>query len=153
MGISNYVPLHVHTTYSPDGLGTIQDLMEFAAKNFRALAITDHGTLSGVAEFWKVAKGSGLRPIFGNEVYMVHNGKRGHLTVLSSGQEGFSNLVKLNNAAHENMDSRNFPIVTMEMLEQYNSGLTVLTGCSASPLYFGDEPDAVQFVSDLFDVF
>lgn len=153
MGISNYVPLHVHTTYSPDGLGTIQDLMEFAAKNFRALAITDHGTLSGVAEFWKVAKGSGLRPIFGNEVYMVHNGKRGHLTVLSSGQEGFSNLVKLNNAAHENMDSRNFPIVTMEMLEHYNSGLTVLTGCSASPLYFGDEPDAVQFVADLFDIF
>lgn len=148
-----YVPLHVHTTYSPDGLGPVDRLVEFAAKNFRAMAITDHGTLAGIAEYWKVARDAGLRPIFGNEIYMLHNGKRGHLTILANGQAGFESLVKLNNASHENYDSRNFPIATMEMLEEYNEGLTVLTGCSASPLYQGTDAEAAQFVADLFDIF
>jgi len=150
---NEYVPLHVHTTYSPDGLGPVDALVEFAAKNYRAMAVTDHGTLSGIAEYWKVAKEAGLRTIFGCEIYMLNNGKRGHLTVLSSGQQGFENLVKLNNVAHENYDNRNFPIVTLEMLETYNRGLTVLSGCSASPLYQGSEAEAVQFVASLYDIF
>ena len=148
-----YVPLHVHTTYSPDGLGPVDKLVDFAAKNFKAMAITDHGTLAGIAEYWKTAWDAGLRPIFGDEIYMLHNGKRGHLTVLASGQTGFESLVKLNNASHLNYDNRNFPIATMEMLEEYNAGLTILTGCSASPLYQGDEVAAVQFVASLFDIF
>lgn len=149
-----YVPLHVHTTYSPDGLGTVEALIDFAAKNFRAMAVTDHGTLAGIAEFWKTATGAGLRPIFGNEIYLAGpTGKRGHLTVLASGQEGFNSLVKLNNTAHLNLDSRGFPITTMEMLEEYNAGLTVLSGCSASPLYQGSEAEAVQFMASLYDIF
>lgn len=150
---NEYVPLHVHTTFSPDGLGTVDALVEFAAKNFRAMAVTDHGTLGGIAEFWRLAKDAGLRPIFGNEIYMNYAGKRGHLTVLASGQDGFNSLVSLNNEAHRNLDNRSFPIVTMEMLAQYNSGLTVLSGCSASPLYAGDEAQATLFMGELYDIF
>ena len=148
-----YVPLHVHTMYSPDGLGSIAQLVDFAAKNFRAMAVTDHGTLSGAAEFWSFAKAANLRPIFGNEIYMLHGGKRGHLTVLANGEQGFRSLVALNNKAHENVDSRGFPITTLEMLEEYNKGITVLTGCAASPLYYGEEKDGLQFASQLYDVF
>lgn len=149
-----YVPLHVHTTYSPDGLGPVDSLVEFAAKNFRAMAVTDHGTLSGIAEFWSVATAAGLRPIFGDEIYISGvGGKRGHLTVLASGEVGFANLVGLNNTSHLNVDSRGFPITTLEMLEQFNEGLTVLSGCSASPLYQGSEAEAVQFMSSLYDIF
>jgi DNA polymerase-3 subunit alpha len=149
----SYIPLHVHTTYSPDGLGTVEALIDFAAKNFSAMAITDHGTLAGIAEFWTMAKQAGIRPIYGNEIYMSHNGKRGHLTVLSNGEEGFKSLVALNNAAHENLDSKHFPIVTIELLEKYNKGLTVLSGCSASPLYQGSEADAMHFAASLYDIF
>lgn len=148
-----YVPLHVHSMFSPDGLGTVAELVDFAAKHFKAMAVTDHSTLAGAAEFWMFAKAAGLRPIFGNEIYMLHNGKRGHLTVLANGQEGFDSLVVLNNEAQRNLDNRGFPITTMELLERHNAGLTILTGCSASPLYFGDEKDGVQFVAELFDIF
>lgn len=151
--LKEYVPLHVHTMYSPDGLGSIAQLVDFAAKNFRAMAVTDHGTLSGAAEFWSFAKAANLRPIFGNEIYMLHGGKRGHLTVLANGEQGFRSLVALNNKAHENIDSRGFPITTLEMLEEYNKGLTVLTGCAASPLYYGEEKDGLQFASQLYDIF
>lgn len=153
MSKHEYVPLHVHTMYSPDGLGSVAAMVEFAAKNFRALAVTDHGTLAGVAEVWSFAKSAGLKIIFGNEIYMTYGGKRGHLTVLASGEQGFKSLVSLNNEAHLNVDNRGFPIATLEMLGRYNRGLTVLTGCAASPLYFGDEKDGVIFASELYDIF
>ena len=148
-----YVPLHVHTMYSPDGLGSIAEMVDFAHKHFRAIAITDHGTLAGAAEMWSFAKKNDLRVIFGNEIYMMYGGKRGHLTVLANGEQGFNSLVSLNNAAHRNVDNRGFPIVTLEMLEAHNRELTVLTGCAASPLYFGEEKDGLQFASQLFDIF
>ena len=150
----NYVPLHVHTTVSPDGLGTIQNLMGRVSElGMTHCACTDHGTLAGAVAFWGAAKEYGVKPIFGNEVYIVENGKRGHLTVLSSGAKGFENLIALNNAAHRNKDSRNFPITTLEMLYQFNEGLLVLSGCSASPIYFGSEADGMRFAGQLFDIF
>jgi len=148
-----YVPLHVHTCFSPDGLGPVDKLIEYAAKNYRAMAVTDHGTLAGVAEFYKFAKEAGIKPIIGSEIYMSHNGKRGHLTVLSSGNVGFDSLVKLNNAAHQNLDTKGYPISTIEDLARFNDGLLVLSGCSSSPLYFGGEPEAAAFLGSLFDIF
>ena len=148
-----YVPLHVHTCFSPDGLGPVDKLVEYAAKNYRAMAVTDHGTLAGVAEFYKFAKEAGIKPIIGSEIYMSHNGKRGHLTVLSSGNAGFDSLVKLNNAAHLNLDTKGYPISTVEDLARFNEGLIVLSGCSSSPLYFGGEADAAAFLGSLFDIF
>lgn len=150
----NYAPLHVHTNISPDGLGTVHNLLERASQlKMKHCACTDHGTLAGAVSFWSAAKEFGIAPIFGNEVYILHNGKRGHLTVLSSGATGFENLIALNNEAHRNTDSRGFPITTIEMLERYNKDLLVLTGCSASPLYFGTEADGLAFAGQLYDIF
>ena len=150
----NYVPLHVHTHLSPDGLGTMDNLLSRAAEiGVKSCACTDHGTLAAAVSFWSTAKAHGIRPIFGDEIYIEWAGKRGHLTVLSSGAEGFESLIALNNAAHLNVDNRGFPITTIEMLEQYNRGLLVLSGCSASPLYQGTDADAAVFGGTLFDIF
>ena len=151
--MNKYVPLHLHTNFSKDGLGTIPALFEYAKKvGFDALAMTDHGTLAGAVQFWSAANDAGIKPIFGTEAYLEWAGKRGHLTVLSYNHAGFDNLIKLNNLAHENMQ-RGFPVTTMEMLESCNEGLLVLTGCSASPLYFGGEAESIVFAGTLFDIF
>lgn len=149
----DYVPLHVHTCFSGDGLGKVHDLLQYANElKFKAISITDHATLAGAVQFWDAAKEYGIKPIFGNEIYLEWNGKRGRLTVLSSGLTGFNNLIALNNAAHENV-ARGFPVTTVDMLSKYNEGLLVLTGCSASPLYHGDDVEALKFAGTLFDIF
>ena len=61
-----YTPLHLHTNFSKDGLGTIPALFESAKRiGFDGLAITDHGTLAGAVQFWSAAKAAGIKPIFG----------------------------------------------------------------------------------------
>lgn len=148
-----YAPLHLHTNFSKDGLGTIPALFDYAKKvGFDALAMTDHGTLAAAVQFWSAAVSAGIKPIFGVEAYLEWAGKRGHLTVLSYNKGGFNNLIKLNNLAHENLQ-KGFPVTTMEMLEQCNEGLLVLTGCTASPLYYGTEAEGLQFAGTLFDIF
>lgn len=148
-----YTPLHLHTNFSKDGLGTIPALFENAKRiGFDSLAITDHGTLAGAVQFWSAAKAAGIKPIFGVEAYLDWSGKRGHLTILSYNKQGFDNLIALNNLAHTNLQ-KGFPVTTMQMLEQCNSGLLVLTGCTASPLYYGTEADGLQFAGTLYDIF
>lgn len=147
-----YTPLHLHTHFSPDGLGTMEKLFEHASTlGFSNLAITDHGTLGGHISFWKNAQNAGIKPLFGNEIYFMNNGQRGHLTVLAKNQIGYDNLIALNNAAHEN-SIRGFPIVTFDMLEKFKKGLIILTGCSASPLYFGSDIDGLTFAGNLKDI-
>ena len=150
--MNQYVPLHLHTEFSPDGLGRIDSMMEYAKScGFSHLSITDHGTAGGHVSFWSSAIEHGIVPIFGIEMYMLY-GKRGHLTVLSSGRKGYNNLLSLNNEAHKNKD-KGFPLVTIDMLDKYNEGLIVLTGCIASPLYFGTIADGMKFASELYDIF
>ena len=150
--MTQYVPLHLHTEFSPDGLGRIDSMMEYAKScGFSHLSITDHGTAGGHVSFWNSAIEYEITPIFGIEIYMLY-GKRGHLTVLSSGRKGYDNLISLNNEAHKNKD-RGFPLVTMNMLDKYNEGLIVLTGCIASPLYYGEDSDGLKFASELYDIF
>lgn len=149
----NYTPLHLHTHFSKDGLGTVPALFESAKRiGFDSLAITDHGTLAGAVQFWSAAQAAGIKPIFGVEAYLEWAGKRGHLTVLSYNKVGFENLIRLNNLAHENTQ-KGFPVATVQMLEQCNEGLLVLTGCTASPLYYGRDADGLQFAGTLFDIF
>jgi len=106
---NNFVPLHLHTDYSGDGLGTIENMFQYASeKGFTSLAITDHATCGGHVEFWSAANAHGIKPIFGNEIYYMHNGRRGHLTILSSGKVGYENLIALNNASQLNKE-RGFP--------------------------------------------
>ncbi len=151
--MNQFVPLHLHTHFSKDGLGTIEAMMEYAKHiGYHALACTDHGTMAAAIQFWSAAKQFGIKPIFGNEIYIDWNGKRGHLTIISSGEIGFNNLLEMNNAAHRNTQ-RGYPVTTIDMLAQYSDGLIALTGCSASPLYYGDDADAMKFAGTLFDIF
>ena len=100
-----FTHLHVHTEYSMlDGLSRIEPLVNQAVDlGMHSLAITDHGGMYGVVDFFQTAKKSGIKPIIGSEIYVAHKSrydrnpseKIHHLTVLAKNNVGYKNLVKL----------------------------------------------------------
>jgi DNA polymerase-3 subunit alpha len=104
---SDYVHLHNHTQFSLlDGLTRVPDLIEFVKDTgMEAVAMTDHGTLSGAIEFYKEATGKGVKPIIGIEAYVAarkHTDKdpqkdkaRHHLILLAMNHKGYQNLMRL----------------------------------------------------------
>ena len=102
--------LHVHTEYSMlDGLARLDPLVQRAAElDMKSLAITDHGGLYGAIDFYRTAKGSGVKPIIGCEMYVTTKSRHDrnpsdrihHLTVLAKDGEGYKNLVKLVTLSH-----------------------------------------------------
>lgn len=141
----NYTELHLHTGYSLlDGLNTAEEYMQRASEiGMTHMAITDHGVLSGHREFQREAKKAGITPILGCEMYISATGRTdrtpvkkrddntqayNHLIVLAQNEEGLVNLNKLSEIAWtEGFYSK--PRIDMEVLEQHNSGLIVLSGC------------------------
>src|SRR3989344_4457581 len=136
----DFVHLHNHTQYSLlDGLTKIPQLMDkVKADGMDAVAVTDHGTLSGIIEFYKTAKAENIKPIIGMETYVAprSHGDRDpikdktpyHLTLLAMNNEGYRNLMRLSTIA--NLDGFYYrPRVDHELLEKYNKGLIVLSGC------------------------
>ena len=141
----NYVGLHVHTHYSLfDGVATPEEYIDRAVElGMPALAITDHGTLSGHRELYRIAKAKGVKPILGVEGYfcadrfdkrakaerteptdMVYN----HIILLAKNQIGLENLNKINEIAWtEGYFSK--PRFDFEILKKYSEGLIVLSGC------------------------
>ena len=141
----NYVGLHVHTHYSLfDGVATPEEYIDRAVElGMPALAITDHGTLSGHRELYRIAKAKGVKPILGVEGYfcsdrfdkrakserteptdMVYN----HIVLLAKNQLGLENLNKINEIAWtEGYFSK--PRFDFEVLEKYSEGIIVLSGC------------------------
>ncbi|HEX29968.1 TPA: PHP domain-containing protein, partial [Candidatus Poribacteria bacterium] len=112
MSSSDFVPLHVHSEYSLlDGACRIKDMIGWAVENDSpAMAITDHGNMFGVIEFYLKAKEAGIKPIIGCEVYMAprsrfERGEKGsrnsqkessyHLILLAENLRGYKNLLKL----------------------------------------------------------
>ena len=112
----NYVPLHLHTHYSLfDGIGTPEEYTDRAAGlSMPAIAITDHGTLSGHREFYRIAKEKGIKPILGLEGYMCadisdtrdkseREGQQdlvyNHIILLAKNQKGLENLNKISELA------------------------------------------------------
>ncbi|HWZ65418.1 MAG TPA: DNA polymerase III subunit alpha [Patescibacteria group bacterium] len=137
---SDYVHLHNHTHYSVlDGLQKIPDLLTRVKElGMDSVAITDHGTLSGVIEFYQAAKKAGIKPIIGMETYIAersHTDKdpqkdkqRYHLILLAMNQTGYQNLMRLSTIA--NLDGFYYkPRIDHALLEKYNEGLIVLSGC------------------------
>lgn len=141
----SFVHLHVHTCYSLlDGAAKIPELLQ-AAKDMgmEALAITDHGSMYGVIEFYKQAKKIGIKPIIGCEVYVAprtHRDKAAgvdespyHLVLLAQNQQGWHNLLKLVSIAH--LDGFYYkPRVDRELLKEYSSGLIALSACLAGEI-------------------
>ena len=140
---SDYVHLHNHTHYSLlDGMTKIEALVERVKMlGMEAVAITDHGTLSGVIDFYKACKNEGIKPIIGMEAYVAtrkHTDKeigkdknRFHLIILAMNNKGYENLMRLSTIA--NLDGMYYkPRIDHELLEKYNEGLIVLSGCASS---------------------
>lgn len=137
---SDFVHLHNHTQYSLlDGLTKIPALID-QVKLFGmdSIAMTDHGTLSGVVEFYSAATSGGVKPIIGMEAYVAarkHTDKEAgkdkqiyHLILIAMNNEGYSNLMKLSTIA--NLDGFYYkPRIDHDLLETYNKGLIVLSGC------------------------
>lgn len=136
----DYVHLHNHTQFSLlDGLTRIPDLVGLVKNSgMEAVAMTDHGTLSGAIEFYKEAMGQGVKPLIGIETYVAarkHTDKdpqkdkqRYHLIVIAMNATGWQNLMKLSTTA--NLDGfYYYPRVDHELLEKYNEGLIVTSAC------------------------
>ncbi len=142
----SFVHLHVHTQYSIlDGQSSIDNLFNRAEElGMPGLAITDHGNMYGVKEFFKFAKKHpAVKPVIGCEIYVSvgdHRVKEKgyyHLILLAKNYEGYKNLVKIVSTAHiEGMYYR--PRVSHEVLEQYHEGLICSSACMA-----GEVPRAI----------
>lgn len=137
---ADYVHLHNHTQYSLlDGLTKVPALMDYVKKvGMESVAITDHGTMSGAIEFYKAANASGVRPVIGMETYVAprkHTDRDPskdkipfHLILLAMNNQGYENLMRLSSIA--NLDGFYYkPRVDHDLLEKYNEGLIVLSGC------------------------
>ncbi len=137
---SDYVHLHNHTHYSVlDGLQKIPEMLDRAKEmGMDAMAITDHGSLSGAIEFYKEAKSRGIKPIIGIETYIAsrkHINKdpakdkgRYHLILLAMNNKGYQNLMRLSTIA--NLDGfYHKPRIDHDLIEEHNEGLIALSGC------------------------
>lgn len=137
---SNFVHLHVHTEYSLlDGACRIKELVAKAKKyKMPALAITDHGVMYGVIQFYKEAIRQGVKPIIGCEVYVAPNSRLDkstqrketpyHLILLAKNNEGYKNLIKLVTLSYlEGFYYK--PRIDKEILREYSKGLIGLSAC------------------------
>lgn len=108
-----------------------------------AAAVTDHGTMSGILDYYKTAKKAGIKPIIGIETYVATRSRfdrdpgkdkqRFHLTVLAMNNTGFHNLMKLSTRA--NLEGMYYkPRIDHELLEELNEGLIVLSGCASGEI-------------------
>ncbi len=139
----SFAHLHVHTEYSLlDGFSNIKKLVKRAKEmNMPALAITDHGTMFGVIEFYHAAKEAGIKPIIGLETYMAartmkeHDSKEdrksSHLLLLAENETGYKNLLKIASAAQLE-GFYYYPRIDKEFLAKHAEGLICSSGCMSA---------------------
>ena len=160
-----FTHLHVHTEYSLlDGAARIKDLVAAAKEaGMNSLAITDHGVMFGVVDFWRECKKQGITPIIGCEVYTAartrhdkdpaKDKRQGHLILLAKNDIGYHNLIKI--------VSRGFtegfyykPRIDKEVLRQYSEGIICLSACLAGDVqqhllkgdYDGAKAEALEYL-------
>lgn len=163
-----FTHLHVHTEYSLlDGAARIKDLIARAKElGMDSIAITDHGVMFGVIDFYREALKNGIKPIIGCEVYTaartmldkdVDKDKyQGHLVLLAKNQEGYQNLIKI---VSEGFTKGYYykPRIDKNVLRQHSSGLIALSACLAGNIqrklsnrdYNGAKEEALE----LLDIF
>jgi DNA polymerase-3 subunit alpha len=143
--IGGFIHLHCHTEYSLlDGAARIEPLVKAARDmGMPALAITDHGVMYGVVDFYKAAHKYGIKPILGCEVYVAPRTRFDrtphvddqlcHLVLLAENDTGYRNLMHLVSLAH----LQGFyykPRIDIELLQEYSAGLIALSGCLAGQI-------------------
>lgn len=133
--ISKFVHLHLHTKYSIlDGMCRIEEIIENCKKcNMSAVAITDHGNMFGVVDFYTSLISEGIKPIIGIELYIVNDIKnnvreKNHILLLVKNETGYKNLIKLATIANtEGMYYK--PSIDKNILREHSEGLICLTSC------------------------
>ena len=124
-----------------DGISRIPDLVyQVRDMGMESLAITDHGNLYGVVDFYSECKEAGIKPIIGCEVYMAHRSRHDrnaserspyHLVLLARDNTGYRNLMQLVTIA--NLEGFHYrPRIDWELLQQYGQGLVCLSGCASA---------------------
>ncbi len=142
---SDYVHLHNHTHHSLlDGLSKIPDLIRRVKElGMEAVAMTDHGTMSGTVEFYKEAKDAGIKPLIGMEAYVAARSRhdrdpqkdkaRYHLILLAMNETGYKNLMMLSSRA--NLEGMYYkPRIDHELLEEFNEGIIALSACASGEI-------------------
>lgn len=142
---SDFVHLHNHTHYSLlDGLTKIPELVQFVKDHgMEAVAVTDHGTMSGLVELYKCCNDAGIKPILGLEAYVAarrmedhdpaHDKQRFHITLLAMNNQGFINLCHLMSEAE--IHGRYYkPRIDHPLMEKYSEGIICLSGCAGSEI-------------------
>lgn len=167
---NEFVHLHVHTDYSLlDGCSRTDRLCEKAAKmGHKAIAITDHGVLFGLADFYKKAGKAGVKPLLGCEIYLIYEDELGttneerakqkshHMGLLAKNFTGYQNLTKLVSLGHTKGFYRNAR-VSMRQLAEHAEGLIAFSGCLAAVipqrLLHGDYEGAREACGRFIDIF
>ncbi|RJP60545.1 MAG: DNA polymerase III subunit alpha [Ignavibacteriales bacterium] len=171
----DFVHLHNHSHFSlQDAACTIDDLVKTTGEmGMKSIALTDHGVMYGVSEFYSKAKHSGIKPIVGMEAYITMEGSRfekgtdqgagrkrskhyNHLVLLAKNKTGYKNLIKLSSLGF----TEGFyykPRIDMDILREYSEGLICSTACPAGPvsvhLINGDYNKAKETTLRLHEIF
>jgi len=165
----DFVHLHNHTHYSLlDGAAKINEMVARTAElGMKALAITDHGNLFGVLEFYDAAKKAGIKPILGMEAYIApreHTLRKQvdgestsyHLVLLAKNEVGFKNLIKLSSIAFlHGMYYK--PRIDKQLLREHSEGLIATSACMKGEIAYklrrGDRERAIQALEEYLDIF
>ncbi|MBI5351278.1 MAG: DNA polymerase III subunit alpha [Chloroflexi bacterium] len=164
----SFAHLHVHTEYSLlDGFSNIKKLVKRVKEmNMESVAITDHGTMFGVIDFYKAAKSEGVKPIIGLETYMAARTMKdkdskldrssSHLLLLAENETGYKNLLKIASAAQ--MDGfYYYPRIDHDFLASHAEGLICTSGCMSAEIpraLLNENPaEAVKKWDWYYDVF
>ena len=141
----SFVHLHVHSEYSLlDGFSNLDDLTKSAVgMGMPAIALTDHGTMYGVIDFYKAAREAGIKPIVGIEAYLAARGmhsrdskldkRSSHLLLLAENQTGYQNLLELASAAQLE-GFYYYPRIDHEYLAAHSKGLICTSGCMSAEI-------------------
>ena len=159
--MSNFVHLHVHSEFSLlDGANRIKELPVRAKElGMDSIAITDHGVMFGVIDFYKACKSNGIKPIIGCEVYVAPrtrfdkeaniDNKYYHLILLAKNNEGYKNLSKLVSLGF--VDGYYYkPRIDKEILEKYHEGLICCSAClggEVAQAFLQDKPEEAEKIA------
>ncbi|MGB8701515.1 MAG: DNA polymerase III subunit alpha [Thermosynechococcaceae cyanobacterium] len=148
----SFVGLHIHSDYSMlDGASQLNDLVTRAVElGMPAIALTDHGVMYGAVGLLKACKSKDLKPIIGNEMYIINGDitlqerrPRYHQVVLAKNTQGYRNLVKLTTISNlQGVQGKGIfarPCINKDLLEQYHEGLIVTSACLG-----GEVPQAIM---------